>query len=51
LTKKRSDILVEKLKKEGNSKYEILKYNGANVKIISSKIKEYSDKLIELKED
>jgi DNA mismatch repair protein MutS len=51
LTKKRSDILVEKLKKEGNSKYEILKYNGANVKIMSPKIKEYSDKLIELKEE
>ena len=55
LTKKRSDILMDKLKKNENknekNSYEIVKYNSANVKLISPQIKEYSNLLIELKEE
>lgn len=51
LTKKRSDILMEKLSKDKENKYELLKYNGANIKLLSPKIKEYSNQLIELKEE
>ena len=60
LTKKRSDILMEKLNNEDKkekskdkekNKYELLKYNGANIKLLSPKIKEYSASLIDLKEE
>ena len=65
LTKKRSDILMDKMNsknkkedktkedktKEEQNKYEVLKYNSANVKLLSPKIKEYSNLLVELKEE
>jgi len=52
VTKKRSDILVSKLEKDikSKNKYEIKKYNGANVMIISDEITEKSNLLIELKD-
>jgi len=50
MTKKRSDILVSKFNTEQKKNYEIKKFNGANIKIISSKITEMSNKLIELKD-
>ena len=50
-TKKRSDILLSKLNTEQKKKYEIKKYNGSNVKIISSELTEYSNKLIEYKNE
>ena len=50
LTKKRSDILMDKINSQKN-KYEVLKYNSANVKLLSPKIKEYSNLLVELKEE
>ena len=46
-TKKRSDILIKKC----DGKYEIKKYNGSNVKIVSSELIAYSNKLIELKNE
>jgi DNA mismatch repair protein MutS len=49
-TKKRSDILLSKLNVQDKKKYEIKKFNGANIKIVSSDIIELSNKLIELKE-
>lgn len=49
LTKKRSDILLTKLTNEEKKKYEIKKYNGANVKIVSDEITEMSLKLVDLK--
>lgn len=49
-TKKRSDILLSKLNVQEKKKYEIKKFNGANIKIVSSEIIELSNKLIELKE-
>jgi DNA mismatch repair protein MutS len=48
VTKKRADVLISKLGK--TNKYEIKKYNGANVKIVSDEIMEKSHTLIELKE-
>jgi DNA mismatch repair protein MutS len=48
VTKKRSDVLISKLGK--TNKYEIKKYNGANVKIVSDEINEKGSRLIELKE-
>ena len=48
-TKKRSDMLVSKFNSIQKSKYEIKKYNGANVKIVSKDLVENSNKLIELK--
>ena len=50
-TKKRSDILLSKLNVEQKKKYEIKKYNGSNVKIISSELTEYSNKLVEYKNE
>jgi len=51
MTKKRSDILISKLSKEDKQKYEFKKYNGANIKIVSTEITEKSNKLITLKEN
>ena len=48
VTKKRSDVLISKLGK--TNKYEIKKYNGANVKIVSDEITDKSNTLIGLKE-
>jgi DNA mismatch repair protein MutS len=48
-TKKRCDILISKFNSEQKSKYEIKKYNGANVKIVSHDLIQNSNKLIELK--
>jgi DNA mismatch repair protein MutS len=47
-TKKRADLLIEKLTAiKSDKKYEIKKFNGSNVKIVSPTILEKSDKLIE----
>ena len=45
-TKNRSDILLKKLPVNDKSKYEIKKYNGNNVKIVSDELIEKSNKLI-----
>jgi DNA mismatch repair protein MutS len=45
-TKKRADILITK-----TNKYEIKKYNGSNIKIVSKELTEYSDKLLLLKDE
>jgi DNA mismatch repair protein MutS len=50
-TKKRSDILLSNLSSVQKKKYEIKKYNGSNVKIISSELTEYSYKLVEYKNE
>lgn len=52
VTKKRSEILVPKLAKDSKfkNKYEIKKYNGSNVMIISDEITEKSNLLIVLKD-
>jgi DNA mismatch repair protein MutS len=57
VTKKRSDTLVSKLSKEtgkdkdkNKEKYEIRKFNGTNVKIVSDEITAKSNLLIELKD-
>jgi len=50
-TKKRSEILLNKFNKTQKEKYEIKKYNGANIKITSEEIIKNSNKLIELKEE
>ena len=50
MTKKRSDILVTKFNAEQKKKYEIKKFNGANIKIVSTNITDMSNKLIELKD-
>jgi DNA mismatch repair protein MutS len=50
-TKKRSDILIAKLDNEMKKKYEIKKYNGANIKIMSVELNQKSEKLVELKEN
>ena len=50
-TKKRSDILLSNLSSEQKKKYEIKKYNGSNVKISSSELTEYSNKLVEYKNE
>jgi len=44
-TKKRSDVLVKKLGCDSN--YEIKKYNGANIKIVSHEINQKSEQLNE----
>lgn len=51
VTKKRSDILVSKINKDQKEKYEIKKYTGTNVKIVSTEIMEYSNKLLVLKDE
>jgi len=60
-TKKRSEVLISKLENKNlktqniaeyetnNNKYEIKKYNGSNVRIVSEKLTTYSDLLVELK--
>lgn len=50
-TKKRSDILLSKFNKEQKNKYEIKKYNGSNIKIVSDELNKYSNKLIILQHD
>jgi len=50
-TKKRADILISKFNKSQKEKYEIKKYNGSNVKIISSELTKNSEELIVLKEE
>ena len=51
-TKKRSDILIANISKtKCDKKYEIKKYNGSNVKIISTELTEYSNKLLLLKDE
>lgn len=49
-TKKRSDVMVSKFNGEMKKKYEIKKYNGANIKIVSNEIIQLSTKLVELKD-
>ena len=49
-TKKRCDVLLSKLNAQQKKKYEIKKYNGANIKIVSVEITDLSNKLIELKD-
>ena len=49
-TKKRSDILISKLSTEQKKKYEIKKYNGSNIKIVSNEINNLSNRLVELKD-
>ena len=50
-TKKRSDILINKFNKVQKDKYEIKKYNGSNVKIVSNELNTYSNKLILLQHE
>ena len=50
-TKKRSDILISKFNKLQKDKYEIKKYNGSNVKIVSNELNTYSNKLILLQHE
>jgi len=45
-TKKRSEVLLSKFNKDQRNKYEIKKYNGSNVKIVSEELSLYSNKLI-----
>ena len=45
-TKKRADILMEKLSTNDKKQYEIKKFNGSNVKIVSPNIIEKSEKLV-----
>jgi DNA mismatch repair protein MutS len=45
-TKKRSEVLLSKFSKEEKATYEIKKYIGTNVKIVSKKISEKSDNII-----
>lgn len=47
-TKNRSDLILKKMNKEEKNKYEIKKYNGTNIKIISEELSDKSNKLIEL---
>lgn len=49
-TKKRCDILLSKFSVSYKKKYEIKKFNGSNIKIVSNEIIEMSNKLIELKD-
>jgi DNA mismatch repair protein MutS len=50
-TKKRADILMEKLSTNDKKKYEIRKFNGSNIKIVSKEIMEKSDKIIANKDN
>jgi DNA mismatch repair protein MutS len=50
-TKKRSDILITKFNKDEKNKYEIKKYNGANIKIVSEELTANSNKLIILQNE
>ena len=50
-TKKRADILMEKLSANDKKKYEIRKFNGSNIKIVSKEIMEKSDKIIANKDN
>ena len=50
-TKKRADILMEKISTSDKKKYEIRKFNGSNIKIVSKEIMEKSDKIISNKDN
>lgn len=50
-TKKRADLLMERLSSKEKKEYEIKKFNGSNVKIVSSSILEKSEKLINNREN
>jgi DNA mismatch repair protein MutS len=50
-TKKRSEILISKFNKDNKAKYEIKKYNGSNIKIVSEELINYSNKLIILQNE
>jgi DNA mismatch repair protein MutS len=50
-TKKRADILMEKMNASDKKKYEIRKFNGSNIKIVSKEIMEKSDKIIANKDN
>ena len=50
-TKKRADVLMEKMNASDKKKYEIKKFNGSNIKIISKEIMEKSDKIIANKDN
>lgn len=47
-TKNRSDIMLKKMNQKDKLKYEIKKYNGSNVKIVSDELQQKSNKLLEL---
>jgi DNA mismatch repair protein MutS len=49
-TKKRSEVMYNSFNNEQQNKYEIKKYNGTNVKIISEELTNESNKLLDLKE-
>jgi len=49
-TKKRSELMYSLFSEEQKKNYEIKKYNGSNIKIISDDLINASNKLIELKE-
>lgn len=49
-TKKRSEVLTSKLSNSQKQKYEIKKYNGTNIKIVSDEITKLSTKLVDLKD-
>jgi len=49
-TKNRSDVLFKKIKKEDKLKYEVKKYNGSNIKIVSNELNAKSNKLLELQD-
>jgi len=50
-TKKRADILITKFNKSQKEKYEIKKYMGSNVKIISPELTKNNEELIILKKE
>ena len=47
-TKNRSEVMLKNIDKNIKSKYEIKKYNGSNVKIVSNELYAKSNKLLEL---
>jgi len=49
-TKKRSEVLISKFSKEEKTNYEIKKYIGSNIKIVSKKISIHSDNMINNRE-
>ena len=49
-TKNRSDLIFKKMDSKDKSKYEVKKYSGSNVKIVSDQLHEKSNKLLELEE-
>ena len=49
-TKNRSDQIIKKLSNEEKKLYEIKKFNGSNIKIVSNELHQKSNRLIELQE-